>query len=126
MDDGRIKLYVTQTALHLRRDHPKLFTAAPYEAISVEGVKAECVCSFMRRYGDVIVLVIVARLPVLLTDAQEIAPIGAVWGDTALKLDEFTGKTARNLFTDETIPLESSTPLANLLRRFPVGLFQLE
>ncbi|MBI1255838.1 MAG: malto-oligosyltrehalose synthase [Chloroflexi bacterium] len=125
-DDGRIKLYVTQTALQLRRDSPKLFTAAPYEAIPVEGAKAGCVCAFIRRYGDVIVLVIAPRLIALLTEGQQTPPIGAVWNDTVLKLDEYAGKTARSLFTDEAIPLDGSTPLASLLRRFPVGLFVIE
>jgi len=125
-DDGRIKLYVTQTALHLRRDHPKLFTAAPYEAIPVEGTKADHVCAFVRRHGDVTVLVIVPRLVALLSEGQEVPPLGDVWGDTVLRLDEFAGKTARNRFTDEAITLERETAISALLGRFPGGLYQVE
>ena len=126
MGDGRIKLYVTQTALRVRRDHPDLFISAPYEAIPVEGAKAGCVCSFVRRYGDVIVLVIVPRLIALLTEGEQQPPVGAVWGDTTLRLDDHGGRHARNLFTGEVLPLESSTPLSALLSRFPVGLYQFE
>jgi (1->4)-alpha-D-glucan 1-alpha-D-glucosylmutase len=125
-DDGGIKLYVTQTALQLRRDHPNLFISAPYEAISVEGAKADHVCAFIRNYEGVSVLVVVPLLPALLSDGQQAPPFGKVWGETTLKLDDYAGKTARNLFTDETVMLEDKTALAALLSHFPVGLFQFE
>src|SRR5262249_42933178 len=122
----RIKLYVTQTALHFRREHPNVFFSAPYTPIPVEGAKAENVCAFIRQYEGVRVLIVVPRLPALLTGGETLPPMGEVWGETVLRLDEWAGRATRNLFTDEVISLESSTSMAALLKRFPVGLFQID
>ena len=125
-DDGRIKLYVLQTALEFRRKHPQVFISAPYLPVEVTGAKANHVCAFIRSYEEVTALVVVPRLMALLTGDQAQPPLGEVWGDTALRLpDEYAGKSCHNLFTDETLVLEKHVPLATLLERFPVGLFEL-
>ncbi|MEP7291044.1 MAG: malto-oligosyltrehalose synthase, partial [Chloroflexota bacterium] len=123
-DDGRIKLYVLQTALQLRREQPDLFISAPYLALESG---SEHVCAFMRVYEGVGVLVVVPRLIVGLTEGQARPPIGEAWGDATLTLPkEYAGQTCRSLFTGETLTLESAMPLATLLRRFPLGLFQFD
>ena len=122
MDNGRIKLYVMQKALELRRQHPDLFISAPYAPIEVD---SEHVCAFTRVYGGGGVLVVVPRLVAGLVEGDERAPIGDVWGEAALTLpDEYTGQVCANLFTGEAVTLERQMPLATLLRRFPLGLFQ--
>jgi (1->4)-alpha-D-glucan 1-alpha-D-glucosylmutase len=121
-DDGRIKLYVLRTALHLRREHPDLFLSAPYGTIVVAGEKREHVCAFTRVWDGVGVLVVAPRLVAGLAGGELIAPMGDVWGDTMLDLREYAGVQAHSLFTGETVTLGGSVKLADVLGRFPVGL----
>jgi (1->4)-alpha-D-glucan 1-alpha-D-glucosylmutase len=122
-EDGRIKLYVMQTALQLRREYPDLFLSAPYGTIEVAGERSKHVCAFTRVWDGVGVLVVAPRLVAGLAMGDLTAPLGDVWADAALKLGDYAGKEARNLFTGETVTLDENVPLADLLRRFPVGLF---
>ena len=122
-DDGRIKLYVMQTGLELRRQHPDLFISAPYTPLEAN---TEHVCAFSRTFSDVSVMVIVPRLLTGLTGGEERTPVGDVWRDTALTLpDEFDGQIGENLFTGERLTLARRMPLAILLSHFPLGLFQI-
>ena len=74
-DDGRAKLWVTSTALGLRRDRPALFTG--YVPIGAEGPAAEHVLGFSR--GGAVT--VATRLPVGLAERGG-------WDDTTLVLPE--------------------------------------
>ncbi len=125
-DDGRIKLYVIQAALALRREQPRLFLDAPYRPVAARGEAAEHVCAFARVRAGAGVLVIVPRLVARLTGGELRPPLGEVWGETVLLLGEYAGRPARSLFTGEMVVLGERVLLADLLRRFPVGLFQFD
>jgi (1->4)-alpha-D-glucan 1-alpha-D-glucosylmutase len=61
--DGAIKLIVAQTLLALRKDMPDLFARGGYDAITIEGARADAVCAFTRSDGPNRILVLVARFP---------------------------------------------------------------
>jgi (1->4)-alpha-D-glucan 1-alpha-D-glucosylmutase len=122
IDDGRLKLYVIQTALRLRREYPILFTSAPYVPLELA---TEHICAFTRVYQGIAVLVVVPRLAAGLTNCGDLLPLGNAWGDAVLQIpDELAGRVCHNWFTGESVTLSSQTRLADLLKSFPLGLFQ--
>ena len=99
---GAAKLWVTRTALRLRRDRPELFTS--YTPVQAEGAQAHHALAFDRGGA----LTVATRLPVQLAESG--------WGDTVLPLDgtwrdELTG-------TQHT----GQVALAELLATYPVAL----
>ncbi|HLY36423.1 MAG TPA: malto-oligosyltrehalose synthase, partial [Candidatus Binatia bacterium] len=85
-EDGRIKLHVVRTALRLRRVEPERF-ASGYRELVTEGAAASHVLAFAR--GDA-TITIVPRLVWSL--ARGGAPVGAVWGDTTIRLPAESGR----------------------------------
>jgi (1->4)-alpha-D-glucan 1-alpha-D-glucosylmutase len=111
--DGRIKLFVTRQVLRYRREHPEIFAAGTYEAVSATGEFAGCTIAFERRSEAGRLLVVVPRL----SSRVGFPPIGEKWGDTALA----AGGRWRNLFTGETVSGEQLR-LSEVLRQFPVAV----
>jgi (1->4)-alpha-D-glucan 1-alpha-D-glucosylmutase len=118
-DEGAAKLWVTHTALRLRRDVPELFTG--YAALEAHGAAADHVLAFDR--GGAVT--VVTRLPVGL--AQK-----GGWGDTTLELPD--GRWRDSLSGFETLAgARSSTTgdtttvrLADLMTDLPVALLVKE
>lgn len=100
---GAAKLWVTATALRLRRERPELFTS--YAPVLADGPAADHLVGFDR--GGAVSLA--TRLPVRLAAAGG-------WGETTLSLDG--GWT--DLLTGRTYA--GRTPLADLLDVYPVAL----
>jgi len=128
--DGRIKLFVIQGTLHLRRQHPTLFTGSAYIPLEVTGERAQHICAYLRRNnigGQFLVLV--PRLVATLTELAEQPPIGAaLWGDTTILLPpETILRSYSHLFTGERLILDQQEqglvlPVAKALGNFPLAL----
>jgi len=94
-EDGRIKLFLLQAALHARRQHADLFTSSGYQALQASGPRADNVLAFARTAGSDSAILVVPRLVAgLLRGAQLPAESFA---DTVLPvpghyLDVFTGE----------------------------------
>ena len=101
--DGLPKLWLTQKALHLRRNHPEWFGKdAPYRPLIVEDDRA---IAFLR--GDSVA--VIAPRFTLRPEGNSVVslPVGE-W---------------HNVLTGETVD-GGDVPLAELLRRFPVALLR--
>ena len=61
--DARFKLAIVTTLLNYRREHEALFRDGEYLPLAAEGPGADQVCAFVRRSGDDMVAVAVARHP---------------------------------------------------------------
>jgi (1->4)-alpha-D-glucan 1-alpha-D-glucosylmutase len=118
-DEGLAKLWVTTTALRLRRDRPDLFDT--YEPLVATGPAADHVLAFDR--GGAVT--VVTRLPVGL------AATGG-WGDTTLALPE--GRW-RDVLDGSDFALDTGSPtpdgivevrLADLMADLPVALLVKE
>jgi (1->4)-alpha-D-glucan 1-alpha-D-glucosylmutase len=122
-EDGRIKLYVTRSALAMRREHPSLFLDGSYEPIAANGARREHVVAFARRLGEEEAIVAVPRLTVGLTKGEG-APLGEVWGDTFLSLPiGDADATYRDAFTGETlVARDARLGLGEVFAAFPVAL----
>jgi (1->4)-alpha-D-glucan 1-alpha-D-glucosylmutase len=94
--DGRIKMFLTQRVLQLRREHVDLFQRGEYLALAANGTFAECCISFARRLGNQWIVVIAPRL----SSRLGFPPVGERWKDTALEFPEtLSFENAHNLFT---------------------------
>jgi (1->4)-alpha-D-glucan 1-alpha-D-glucosylmutase len=110
--DGRAKLWVTATALRLRRERAELFERGEYVPVHASGARAKSVFAFERRLGDWSILTIVPRVIAAATDAN-----GRVdWQDTRIDLP---AGAWRNALTGE---VATDGSLASLLCDFPVAL----
>jgi (1->4)-alpha-D-glucan 1-alpha-D-glucosylmutase len=125
--DGVNKLFVTWKLLQLRRQHPHLFSHGDYEPLQVAGAAKDHVLAFARRDGDTCVIVVLSRWAARLMNGELAAPIGAVWGDTAVSA---TPRCAlgpmRNLFTGARVgPENGDVPtlrVAELFRALPFAV----
>ena len=129
--DGRIKLYLTESALRYRRAHPALFQAGEYVPLEVQGSKREHLCSFARILGEETVVAVAPRLVGGLLADKLGAPIGPeVWGDTWISVPSWRpGSRYRNLLTEESLASETINDRQGLqagqvLSGFPVAILE--
>lgn len=102
--DGRVKLYVTQRLLRLRRDHPALFTGGRYVPLTVLGPKRENVFAFARTAGDEACIVVVARFFGRLGYLESPSGGSEVWGDTRVRVPLSLVSSLRDVFTGAPPP----------------------
>lgn len=128
--DGRIKQFVTATALRLRRSLPELFTIGEYLPLEVRGSRSSHVCAFARRWQDHAAIVVVPRLVGTLLGETGAAPIGSdVWLDTSISLPRpIANSHLRDVFTGRFIAPSQDGELlvSEVLKRFPVGALTAE
>ena len=126
--DGRLKLYVTRSALRFRREHRSLFAKGSYVPLRTVGEKNKHVVAFSRSFRGTTVLVLAGRFFTQLEAAARI-PVGAeAWGDTELILrkqvstgpyrDLFTGKTISPVLRDRDVVL----PVADAFSHLPIAM----
>ncbi len=132
--DARLKLFVTWRTLQFRRAHARLFEAANYEPLRVEGAKANHVCAFARRLPaheggqEQAAVVIVPRLLAQLAprpeDGKGPPPLGdSIWEDTRVVLPESLRAPLHNIFTGGSWPGDApAIPLGCVLAEFPIAL----
>jgi (1->4)-alpha-D-glucan 1-alpha-D-glucosylmutase len=103
-EDGRIKLFVTSSALRFRRANQTLFETGAYIPLEVQGKLARHVCAFARKTEGRVVVTAAGRFFVGLSGTRQ-PPVGAtIWGDTAIVLvDGLAPAEYRNVFTKEKV-----------------------
>lgn len=129
--DGRVKLYLTERALALRRALPELFAAGDYVPLDAHGTFREHVVAYARVMGDQVALVVVPRLVATLGGDQMRFPLGAAtWADTWIALPpELAERRFTSWLTGEQLwPVDREgqpgLALADLLASFPVALME--
>ncbi|MBV9009245.1 MAG: malto-oligosyltrehalose synthase [Verrucomicrobia bacterium] len=118
--DGRIKMYVTQRLLHLRRDDAELFRDGSYHGLKFGGTFADNAIGFLRSYSGRHVLVIAPRC----SSQVGFPPVGALWQDTSVMLPQDVGAVPfRSIFCGTEIgPSAATLPLAELLSPLPFAV----
>jgi (1->4)-alpha-D-glucan 1-alpha-D-glucosylmutase len=121
--DGRIKLYISQRLLCLRRQRPSLFVGANYTPLRGN----RHVAAFARAAdGQVLVIAAPIQIATLLRGTPA-PPIGAdVWREELLPVPSEPGRVYCELFTGRSLtPFESSgrpvLKLADVFAEFPVS-----
>ncbi len=130
-ENGLIKMFVTHTALHYRKQHSSLFLDGTYHPLNARGVRADNLCGFLRQDSEAVCLVIFPRFVTQLMPDPSILPIGeSVWGQTKISLPEGIGNQSfRNIFTQEIVsPQRQSNmlelPIATVLAHFPFAVLE--
>lgn len=125
-ESGMVKLFTIQRALAARRRHKELFDDGDYIPLKAAGSRAGHVLAFARRKDKQWVVVIAPRLLISLVGANEL-PLGKeVWRDTAVELPDDSPRVWRHVFTEELIDARRALAVAEVFRRFPLGLLMGE
>lgn len=113
--DGRIKLFVTQRLLQLRREKAPLFAEGSYVPLPLDGKFADNALAFRRELGETDIVVLVPRL----SSQVGTPPIGEAWADTHLLWNIQGPRTYVDRFTGKNV---SDGALRELLAAFPVAV----
>lgn len=120
--DPAIKLFTMHRALHTRRELKDFFLEAVYLPVAAKGSKAQHLVSFLRtgKKQQAITLVPIHISPL---ELKEHLPVGeGCWQDTSVSLPSGSQGAWTNIFTKETVQLSETTPVAQILKKFPVAL----
>ena len=124
-EDGRIKLWLTEKLLNLRREHHELFRRGNYIPLAAQGSKEENVIAFAMSYGGKFVIAAAPRFAYSLMRGAEVPPIGHAWNNTSLRIDVMPGNSAlRNFFTGERMPVRNGATVlcSDLFAHLPFAL----
>jgi (1->4)-alpha-D-glucan 1-alpha-D-glucosylmutase len=115
--DGRIKLYLINKALCLRKRFAPVFTVGEFVPAQVSGGGAQNLIAFYRRSKEASALVLAPRW-ITKSGVDAGGDMSEFWKDTAI--DSGEGPPWQNVFTGETFSGKLRT--AELLKSFPVAL----
>lgn len=120
--DGRVKLHITRTLLHLRRKRPKIFYEGNYAPLVSVGKHADSCLGFRRGFdGGEALIAIVPRL----SSRVGFPPVGEAWEDTTVRWAAEDAGRWRNVLTGETRELTGGlVRVAEILRVFPVAVLE--
>ncbi len=124
--DGRVKLYLTYKALHLRQMYPKLFHQGEYLPLYAEGQRKENLLAFARHWENTWIITAVPRLVTHLVEPWSF-PLGKeVWKKDILVLPQNAPARWINVLTGEPVlsnnPDAKHLPLSQIFNSFPVAL----
>ena len=125
---GDAKLHVLRSLLRCRRDDPMLFRQGGYLPLDVEADEEGRIVAFARHREGAVIVAVVPRLVSSLPDAGDALPLGASWGERAVRLpDALRRRRFLNLFTREWLDAEGCSTgarlrLSGVLARFPVAV----
>lgn len=120
-ENGRIKLFLTDQALRLRRRCAALFENGEYLKLTVNGLRFENLVVFARRNSEHYAVILAPRLMNHLLDD------GKIWASTRLELPADAPRHYYNVFTDEKLSAKAvddhlELGVEEVLGAFPVGL----
>jgi (1->4)-alpha-D-glucan 1-alpha-D-glucosylmutase len=113
--DGRIKLHVTRTGLHLRKGSSPLFLHGDFIPIHARGRFADNVIAFARRHENQWALIVVGRY----YSHVGPRPIAGAWADTMIDLPANAPSGWRNVFTNE---ITDGAALEAVFATLPIGV----
>jgi (1->4)-alpha-D-glucan 1-alpha-D-glucosylmutase len=118
--DGRIKMFLTQRALHFRNQHVDLFQRGNYLPLRVSGPSADSCIAFARQLDGQWIIVIAPRL----SSRVGFPPIGDWWKETAIELsDNLRADRAREVFTGRELQIQNhQIRLADAMSMLPFAM----
>jgi (1->4)-alpha-D-glucan 1-alpha-D-glucosylmutase len=121
--DGRLKLFVLRTLLHLRRQEPDLMTHGAVIPIEVQGPYADHLVAFARHHRGRWVVALVPRLLRRAGYEGTFALGPSRWADTSLHLPHQSPQRLFNVFTGAPIAARDSLlGVSDVLDALPVAV----
>lgn len=124
--DGRIKLWLIQRLLHLRKEGEDLFTQGDYVPLTVEGTYKDHVLAFARKYKRKWLIVAVPLHTGLLAGEQKRGPLEIDWKDTSIGLPRQLKGEYANLLGGASAKVEGGIAVKDLFRQLPLALLSME
>jgi (1->4)-alpha-D-glucan 1-alpha-D-glucosylmutase len=118
--DGRIKMFLTQRALHFRNEHVDLFQRGNYLPLRVNGPCADSCIAFARQLDGQWIIAMAPRL----SSRVGFPPIGDRWKETAIELPEnLRVDRAREVFTGCDLSIQNrQIRLADAMSMLPFAI----
>jgi len=124
-EGGRLKLFILERSLHLRKRYPDLFENGEYTPLRVSGKHRNHLVAFARRTETACLIALVPRRFVPLVSAP-IMPLGnLVWEDTAVDLSSLPRGAWRSAFDRSVSEHGLELRVATALETFPIALLTL-
>lgn len=118
--DGRVKLALLRSLLHLRRDNRALFADGEYVPLVVEGLYKQHILAFMRRNGaDCCVVVVPLYAAQLATQQHKTDLLTLDWQDTRIALPADAPTNWTSPLTGEPV---ADLSIQSLLKTLPVAV----
>jgi (1->4)-alpha-D-glucan 1-alpha-D-glucosylmutase len=117
--DGRIKLFLTRQALHLRRTLPAPFLEGAYAPLHIHGPQRDQVLAFGRIHDRQWIVTVVTRFPARVhhdVGERQTLPPATAWGETVLQLPPEAPTRWQCVLTGQTFSLGTSQGLTLALR----------
>jgi maltooligosyltrehalose synthase len=124
--DGRLKLHVIRSLLHLRRELSGLFAGGSYVPLGASGPRAENVVAWSRRRGPDWVIAVIPRLT-LQHAGRGRFPTGArAWGETTCVLPRGAPRSYVNVFTGQSVTAtRGRIEVASAVNLLPVAVLRV-
>jgi (1->4)-alpha-D-glucan 1-alpha-D-glucosylmutase len=110
--DGRIKQRIIADLLRLRAGYPLLFSEGTYEPVETSGPARDRVCAFIRRNGDLALLVAASLYPARQSE----------WAGTTLNLSEDSARAWHSVLSDGNHRIEDPPAASRLFSSAPVAV----
>jgi (1->4)-alpha-D-glucan 1-alpha-D-glucosylmutase len=124
--NGRLKLYVIRSLLHLRRELSGLFADGSYVPLAASGPRAGNVIAWSRRRGSHGVIALVPRLTFEHAGPGRFPTGSRVWDETACLLPKGAPRSYVDIFTGRSVTAtRGRIEVANALDLLPVAVLRV-
>lgn len=117
--EGAEKLFVASKLLQLRKSNPDVFLNGSYVPLKVTGTDGRCI-AYLRSYQNEHLLVV---LPVGF-DVNEQGDYITTWQDVFVQLPEGLSADWENVFTGNSLQLQTAFSVADAFKEFPVVVYK--
>lgn len=125
-NDGRIKFFITQRTLQLRKKLSKLFREGIYLPLNVKGKMQNHMIAYARVLEEKAVVVLAGRFfSFFMRDFQHYMQENT-WHDTIVELPpEFTKRPFKNIYTNMEFSSSDVIPLQDVLQPIPLTVLEI-
>ena len=124
LPDGRIKLWVSYKALHLRKEQSGVFHKGSYTPLELTGESGRFALAFLRSYEGASILTVVPRFANTLMRGKTEWPLANAWKDSAVRMPAEAARRFTNIYTGKEVEANeaNSIPLSSIFEDFPVAI----
>ncbi len=124
--DGRIKIWLTQTLLRLRKERALVFSQGEYIPIGVEGAYRDHVLAFARKHNESWIITVLP-LHIAVMCREQDRPLHRLhWKDTRIILPIETRGSWKNEFFENKGSISKELLVSNLFQPLPFAVLFLE